>query len=92
MLNMSNLGIVMNFCFVCGNITASTTTMPNFEITMHPLTKIYAKNVHLSVDGGPSFKACIRQQKTEESNKSYFYILNYTLITTVIIIRTVLIF
>ena len=56
---------------------------------MHPLTEIYSKNVNIAVDGGPSFKACIRQQKTEESNKSYFYILNYTLITTVIIIRTV---
>ena len=63
--------------------------MPNFEISVQPLTKIYAKNINLSVDGEPSFKACIRQQKTEESNKSYFYILNNTLITTVIIIRTV---
>ena len=47
------------------------------------------KNVNLSVDGGPSFKACIRPQKTEEINKSYLYILNYILITAVIIIRTV---
>ena len=81
----------MNFCFTCGNITASTTTMPNFEIIVHPLTEIYAKNVNLSVDGGPSFKACIsrNEQKTEENNKSYLCILNYTLITTVIIIRSV---
>ena len=79
----------MNFCFACGNITASITTMPNFEISVHSLTDIYSNTVNLSADGGPSFKACIRQQKTEESNKSYFYILNYTLITTVIIIRTV---
>ena len=54
----------MNFCFACGNITASTTTMPNFEISVHPLTEIYAKNVNLSVDGGPSFKACITQRQS----------------------------
>ena len=79
----------MIFSFAYGNITACTTTMPNFEISVHPLTEIYAKNVNLSVDGGPSFKTCITQQKTEVTNKSYFFILNYILITTVIIIRTV---
>ena len=60
----------MDICFACGNITASITTKPNFEISVYPLTEIYAKNVNLSVDSGPSFKACIRQQKTEESNKT----------------------
>ena len=82
----------MTFSFAYENITACTTTMPNFEISMHFLSEIYAKNVNLSVDGGPSFKACITQQKTEVTNKSYFFILNYIVITTVIILRTVRLF
>ena len=53
----------MIFSFAYGNITACTTSMPNFKGSVHPVTEIYAKNVNLSVDGGPSFKACITQKQ-----------------------------
>ena len=53
--------MICNYAY--GNITACTTTMPNFEISVYPLTEIYAKNVNLSVETGNSFKACITYQK-----------------------------
>ena len=53
--------MICNYAY--GNITACTTTMPNFEISVFPLTEIYAKNVNLSVETGNSFKACITYQK-----------------------------
>ena len=53
--------MICNYAY--GNITTRTTTMPNFEISVYPLTEIYAKNVNLSVETGNSFKACITYQK-----------------------------
>ena len=54
--------MICNYAY--GNITACTTTMPNFE------TEIYAKNVNLSVETGNSFKACITYQKIEKVIKT----------------------
>ena len=53
--------MICNYAY--GNITACTTTKPNFEISVYPLTEIYAKNVNFSVETGNSFKAWITYQK-----------------------------
>ena len=49
--------MICNYTY--GNITACTTTMPNLEISLYPLTEKYEKNVNLSVEIGNSVKACI---------------------------------